>query len=139
MSHYAGDLSPEEAWQILFDDPRAVLVDVRTPPEWAFVGVPDLRLLGKEPLFVPWQLYPSMELNRTFAEHITDAAVPTDAPVLFLCRSGARSRAAAIAMTGQGYGACYNIAGGFEGDKDEKNHRGTVSGWKVSGLPWAQS
>lgn len=139
MSHYAGDVTPEEAWRTLFDDPRSVLVDVRTPPEWAFVGVPDLRTLGKEPLFVPWQNYPAMDLNRAFADHIAAAKVPEDAPIFFLCRSGVRSRSAAIAMTGQGYGRCYNIAGGFEGDKDGKEHRGTLCGWKVAGLPWAQS
>lgn len=138
MAQYAGDVTPEEAWKVLFDDAAASLVDVRTPAEWAFVGVPDLRTLGKEPVFVPWQLYPTMELNRGFAELIDSAGLRRDAPVFFLCRSGARSRSAAIAMTGQGYAACYNIAGGFEGDKDPKNHRGTVSGWKVAGLPWAQ-
>ena len=64
--------------------------------------------------------------------------IDRDAPLLFLCRSGVRSKAAAIAMTQQGFTACYNIANGFEGDSDPTRHRGTVSGWKVEGLPWVQ-
>ena len=55
---YAGDVSPTEAWQGLAQDPKAVLIDVRTQPEWNFVGIPDLRGLGKKAGFVCWQVYP---------------------------------------------------------------------------------
>jgi rhodanese-related sulfurtransferase len=55
-----------------------------------------------------------------------------------LCRSGARSRAAAMAMTAKGYNKCYNVAEGFEGNLDAEQHRGRVSGWKAAGLPWKQ-
>jgi len=41
-------------------------------------------------------------------------------------------------MTALGYKHCYNIAEGFEGDKDDAGHRGTIGGWKVHGLPWVQ-
>jgi rhodanese-related sulfurtransferase len=58
--------------------------------------------------------------------------------MLFLCRSGARSRAAAMALTAAGYTSCYNIAEGFEGNPDAERHRGTTGGWKAAGLPWAQ-
>jgi rhodanese-related sulfurtransferase len=58
--------------------------------------------------------------------------------VLFLCRSGGRSRNAAVAMTAAGFGSCYNVAEGFEGDKDGEGHRGRVGGWKLAGLPWRQ-
>ncbi len=58
--------------------------------------------------------------------------------MLLLCRSGARSRAAAIALTDAGFGPCYNVAEGFEGDRDHARHRGSVGGWKVAGLPWQQ-
>ncbi|MGZ9035358.1 MAG: rhodanese-like domain-containing protein, partial [Rhodospirillales bacterium] len=61
------------------------------------------------------------------------------APVVLICRSGARSRAAAIALTAAGFGPCYNVVSGFEGDPDPLRHRGTVSGWKVEGLPWVQT
>lgn len=135
---YAGDINPTDAWTTLRDDPSAVLVDVRTPAEWAYVGVPDLSGLGKQPYFVPWALFPSMQINPDFADQVSTAGVRPDQTVLFLCRSGVRSRSAAIAMTAQGFGRCYNVAEGFEGDPDGAKHRGTLNGWKTAGLPWVQ-
>lgn len=135
---YAGDITPQDAWQILSEDPRSVLVDVRTPAEWSYVGIPDLSTLGKKPLLIPWQLFPTMEVNAGFADQVMAGELAADAPLLFLCRSGARSRAAAIALTQKGFQRCFNIAYGFEGDPDASRHRGTVNGWKVEGLPWVQ-
>ena len=60
------------------------------------------------------------------------------APVMLLCRSGARSRAAAIALTEAGFAQAFNIAGGFEGDADGEGHRGNRNGWKAENLPWRQ-
>jgi len=135
---YAGDIAPKQAWEILVSDPKAVLVDVRTPAEWNYVGVPDLGSVGKQAVFLPWLFFPSMEVNAKFVEQLASSGIDRDAPLLFLCRSGVRSKAAALAMTQQGFTACYNIANGFEGDSDPTRHRGTVSGWKVEGLPWVQ-
>jgi len=135
---YAGDILPARAWEILESDPRATLIDVRTAAEWSYVGVPDLSGLGKQPLFISWALYPQMQVNALFAQQLAAAGPAADTPLLFLCRSGVRSRSAAIAMTAAGFRACYNIAHGFEGDHDTQRHRGAVSGWKVSGLPWVQ-
>jgi rhodanese-related sulfurtransferase len=127
----------------LSDDKKAVLVDVRTQPEWAFVGVPDLSGLDKTPIFQEWQAYPAMRQNPDFASRLTAAldarAAERSTPVLFLCRSGARSRAAALAMTALGWSRCYNIADGFEGGLDDKRRRGSAEGWKARGLPWTQS
>lgn len=135
---YAGDLRPAEAWALLENDPKAVLIDVRTAPEWGFVGVPRLDGLGKETLCISWQAYPTMARNEGFVAEVAAKGVGKDQPVLLLCRSGARSRAAAIALTAAGFGPCYNVAEGFEGDRDSDLHRGRVGGWKVAGLPWAQ-
>lgn len=135
---YAGDITPTEAWKILNARPEAVLIDVRTPAEWTYVGLPDLSAAGKEPLMVPWVLFPSMTINPDFGAEVESAVADHEAPLLFLCRSGARSRAAAIAMTARGYRSCYNVANGFEGDPDSQRHRGTISGWKVENLPWVQ-
>ncbi len=135
---YAGDVTPEQAWKILEESPDAVLVDVRTQPEWLVVGIPDLSKAGRKPVLVPWQVFPSMQVNPEFTKQVESAGANKDQPVLFLCRSGARSRAAAIAMTGQGYSRSYNIAGGFEGGLDGEHHRGKRDGWKHSGLPWIQ-
>lgn len=136
---YAGDIDASKAWEILEKEKKAVLVDVRTRPEWEFVGVPDLSRLNKELALIPWQVYPTMQLNAAFAEELENAGVPRDATLLFICRSGARSKAAAIAMTQAGFRTCYNVAGGFEGPPDPDRHRGRVDGWKARGLPWIQS
>jgi rhodanese-related sulfurtransferase len=140
---YAGDVSASEAYSMLEGDKSAVLVDVRTKAEWSYVGVPDLAGLGKETIFIEWQEFPSMKVAADFAPHLFEIlrarGVSAAAPVLFLCRSGARSRAAAIALTKAGQQHCYNIADGFEGPLDNKQRRGAVDGWKADGLPWAQS
>lgn len=137
-SDYAGNLSPKEAWELLSSDPKARLVDVRTMPEWTFVGVPDLKSLDKQLYFIPWQLHPNMQQNPEFADQVRSSGVEHDDPLLFICRSGGRSRMAAIAMTGQRFTRCYNVTFGFEGDHDAAGHRGKENGWKVDGLPWVQ-
>lgn len=139
-SNYAGDLSAAEAWALLAQTPAAQLVDVRTVAEWAFVGLPDISELGRAVHRVEWQMFPSMAPNPDFLSAVVAAVGPDkDIPALFLCRSGARSRAAAIALTASGYTKAYNIAGGFEGDLDQHRHRGQINGWKASGLPWSQT
>jgi rhodanese-related sulfurtransferase len=135
---YAGDLKPTDAWKLLAEDKKAQLVDVRTRPEWMFVGVPELSTLGKRALLQSWQTFPAMDVDANFTAAIAQQIPDRDAPILFLCRSGARSRAAASAMTEQGYRKCYNVAEGFEGNLDTERHRGKVGGWKAAGLPWAQ-
>ena len=135
---YAGEVDVTEAWEILKSDAEAVLVDVRTHPEWAFVGVPLLNELGKETVLVSWQHYPSMEINGDFVSEVAGSGVGKDATILFLCRSGVRSKAAAVAMTAAGYPRCFNVSGGFEGPHDANRHRGDVDGWKARSLPWAQ-
>jgi rhodanese-related sulfurtransferase len=140
---YHGDASPEDAWQALGREAGAALVDVRSMAEWAYVGLPDLSETGAPLLRVEWQSFPSMQVNPAFVETVDaalrEAGASRDSPIFFLCRSGARSAAAAAAMTGAGYTRCFNVAGGFEGPRDTNGHRGTVEGWKAAGLPWAQS
>lgn len=140
-SDYAGDVTPEEAWRVLSGRQDAILVDVRTRAEWSFVGVPDLAGAGKEPVLMEWQQFPTMAQNAGFVGDLASALGPArrEAPVFFLCRSGARSKAAAIAMSKVGFSNCFNVAGGFEGDLDAERHRGARNGWKAAGLPWGQS
>lgn len=135
---YAGDISSPEAWKILERDPNAALIDVRTVPEWSFIGLPDLSELGKQAICVSWQIYPDMNINPGFVEEIARNGVSPDHTLLLLCRSGARSRHAAIALTERGYRRCYNVADGFEGPHDGERHRATVAGWKFARLPWRQ-
>ena len=136
---YVGDVTPSEAWQILADDTDAVLVDVRTAAEWNFVGVPELSSLSKKPMLISWQRFPDMSQNQEFASELARAGVPSSAPVLFICRSGARSAAAAEYCTAEGFANCYNVIEGFEGVLDAHKQRGRISGWKMHALPWVQS
>lgn len=131
------DVSPEVSWEALRTDPQAVLVDVRTDAEWQFVGLPDLGAAGKEPLLIPWQLYPTMQVNAGFLEQLAKAGVTPAHKVYFLCRSGVRSQAAGMAAQAAGFPHAFNIADGFEGPVSADGHR-SVAGWKVAGLPWRQ-
>ena len=135
---YAGDIDPQQAWSILADDPKAVLVDVRTNAEWKYVGTPDLSRLGKQVVTVQWKVFPEMQVNPVFRQDLEAEGVTPDRTLVLLCRSGQRSAAAAQALTDAGYRCCYNVAEGFEGDKDEHGHRATRNGWQVRGLPWKQ-
>lgn len=137
-SDYAGDISPVEAWKMLEDSKNSKLIDVRTDPEWAFVGVPDLSSLKKELIFVSWQLFPNMQGNPKFVMQLHDSGIMAEDPLMFICRSGGRSRMAAIEMTGRGFKSCYNVSSGFEGNHSDDGHRGTIDGWKFSKLPWKQ-
>ena len=140
---YAGDLGLGEAWELLARDPRVQLVDVRTVAEWNFVGLPNLSDLERRAHCIEWQGYPTMQPNPNFAadaaEALQAAGAGPETAILFLCRSGARSRAAAMAMTRAGFTKAFNIAGGFEGDLDGEGHRGLTNGWKAAGLPWRQT
>lgn len=133
-SLYAGEITPRQAFDLLKSNPSAILVDVRTPPEWNGVGYPDLSSLGKDIIRLSWRLYPGMQRNADFETQLAAAVPDTAAPLLFLCRSGARSLDAAIAMTACGYSACFNITDGFEGHPSTPAH-----GWKAEQLPWRQA
>jgi rhodanese-related sulfurtransferase len=124
---YAGDLTASAAFELVRDNPDAVLVDVRTTAEWAHVGVPDLSELGKVVVFLEWQQGPQRSLNPAFVDELKQA-VPPDVPVVMICRSGVRSVAAAHAATAAGLGPAYNVLEGFEG----------AGGWQRNGLPWGQ-
>jgi rhodanese-related sulfurtransferase len=135
---YAGDITAADAWERLQADPKAQLVDVRTMAEWNFVGLPDLSSLGRQVHCIEWQAFPTGARNPGFVSEAAQVLGDRNAPVLLLCRSGARSRAAAIALTEAGFAQAFNVAGGFEGDHDGEGHRGNRSGWKAENLPWRQ-
>jgi rhodanese-related sulfurtransferase len=134
---YAGDVTPEQAWAALRDEPGAVLVDVRTRAEWSYVGLPDLGPIGKEVVLVEWQSFPDGRVNDGFVEQLEAAGVGREQSVYFLCRSGVRSISAAEAATAAGWAESRNVLNGFEGPHDAQRHR-SVAGWKVAGLPWVQ-
>lgn len=132
---HQGDVNPAEAYQRLQSNANAVLIDVRTQPEWVFVGVPAVERLIRQ----SWQVFPQMQVNSQFVEEIEQMGLPKDTEIFCICRSGARSASAASALTQAGFSNAWNVAQGFEGDKDGQGHRGSLGGWKAAGLPWVQS
>ena len=132
------NVAPKQVWDALRSDPQARLVDVRTDAEWTYVGLPDLQETGRDPVLIPWQIFPGMQVNGGFTDHLRQAGLAPENKIYFLCRSGVRSLAAASAAQGAGYPHAFNIADGFEGPPDREGHRGQVAGWKADGLPWRQ-
>ena len=136
------DIDVAEVWERLRNDSNSVLIDVRTRAEWAFVGLPDLSQIGKQPVLVEWQSFPDNREDARFEEKLTstlkDMGVTQDAQLFFICRSGSRSRRAAQTMMAAGYASSLNVADGFEGALDSHHHRGRTGGWKAAGLPWSQ-
>jgi rhodanese-related sulfurtransferase len=135
---YAGDITPEQTWELLTTDPDAVLVDVRTQGEWEQIGVPDVAPAGKRPVFTQWVLSdgrPNPAFLTELQAGLAAVGAGPDAKVVFLCRSGQRSIGAARLATSAGIAPSYNILQGFEGAPGIDGTR-NVSGWKVAGLPW---
>lgn len=131
---YAGAVSPNEAFELLQLDSRTRLVDVRTRAELDWVGRP---LVGDgQYLHIEWTRYPGGVPNVEFIDQLRAAVPAPDTPVLFLCRSAARSKLAAVAAAQAGFSNAYDLLEGFEGDKDGTGHRKTVTGWCFRGLPW---
>lgn len=130
---YAGAVTPQEAYALLQSNPAVKLVDVRTNAERDWVGrvaIPEAQHAA-----VQWSTWPGGAPNPDFAQQLAAAAGKDDV-LLFLCRSGVRSRHAAKLATEAGYPNSFDILEGFEGDKDGAGHRKTVSGWCKAGLPW---
>lgn len=138
-----GNIEVGEVWNRLKSDPKSVLIDVRTRAEWAFVGLVDLSEIGKAPVLIEWQIYPSNEIDPHFVKKLSDEltirGADLESDLFFVCRSGQRSFSAANVMAEAGYKSCHNVVDGFEGPMDSDQHRGTIAGWKAKGLRWAQS
>ena len=129
---YKGALFPNEAYKILQSVPFTRLVDVRCRAELDWVG----RIPNS--VEIEWATYPGMTANPQFMAQLEQQAAK-ETCLLFMCRSGARSNAAATQATQAGFANCYNVLEGFEGDKDTAQHRSTLNGWRAAGLPWIQS
>jgi len=129
---YYGAVLPSEAQALLEAFPNARLIDVRTRPEWDYVG----RVPGS--ILIEWTTYPAGSRNPAFLDELKTVAGDPQAPLLFFCRSGQRSDSAARAAAAAGYTMAFNVLEGFEGPKDAEGHRGTLGGWRKAGLPWIQ-
>jgi rhodanese-related sulfurtransferase len=131
---YAGAVLPEEAFALLEAYPKILLVDVRTNAERDWVG--RVQISEAQHQAVQWSLYPGGTANPDFLSQLMQVAPNKDCVILFLCRSGVRSKHAAKLATEHGYTRCYDILQGFEGDKDHHGHRKTIGGWCSANLPW---
>jgi len=127
------NLAPKQCWDILQENPSAVLIDVRTAIEHSFVGHPPAAI------HIAWKEFPGMQLNKQFIAQVENIVKDKNTPILLLCRSGQRSLDSAKALEESGYQNLINIAEGFEGALDDEKHRGNIDGWKFHGLPWTQS
>jgi len=133
-------LTPDQAWDKLQDDPRAVLIDVRSSMEFLFVGHP------RGSVHVAWIDAPEWTVNPNFVTEVRKVMLGgvgleehgSDAPVLLICRSGKRSLEAGKLLMENSFQDVYNIAEGFEGELDESHHRSARGGWRFHGLPWEQ-
>lgn len=130
---YAGAVTPLEAWELLRQQPEAKLIDVRTNAERHWVG--QVALPPGQHMAVEWTSWPSGVVNPQFIEQLGQVAAKDDV-LLFLCRSGVRSRHAAKLATDHGFTNAYDILEGFEGDKDSAGHRKGSGGWCFANLPW---
>ena len=127
-----------DCFEILKKNKQSYLIDVRTQPEWQFVGVPDLTSINKKVIFISWQLYPDMRINNDFETEILSFKIKKVDTIFLICRSGKRSSIAAHHLNQLGYRNCFNVSDGFEGVKDINDHRSTLGGWKLKKLPWKQ-
>lgn len=140
MSKKLQSLNPTEAWNLVQNDSRALLVDIRSSMEYLFVGHP----LGA--LHVPWIDEPEWTVSPTFVTDIRKLVLggvidgdSAGVPIVLICRSGRRSKEAGQVLIDAGLSNVFNIEEGFEGDLDDDHHRSTVGGWRYHNLPWQQS
>jgi rhodanese-related sulfurtransferase len=141
------EIPPQQAWDLLKSNANATLLDVRSSVEYYYVGHP----CGA--IHIPYKEAPDWETDKNFAEKVLSglinkgnkgnkankAEIIVLQPVLIICRSGKRSMEAAEELNRHGFKEIYNILEGFEGDRDENNHRSTINGWRFHNLPWEQT
>ena len=114
------------------------MIDVRTKPEWEFVGVPDITSLNKKTICIAWNEYPEMNINKNFISQLAWANIEKNDNIFLICRSGNRSFQAAKYLKSFGYKNSHNVFDGFEGDKNSFSQRSLINGWKYNNLPWKQ-
>jgi rhodanese-related sulfurtransferase len=128
-------LTPTGAFERLKDDPRALLIDIRSTMEFLFVGHP----VGA--VHVAWIDEPEWDVNPGFVREIRELVAGDEGvtrTIILICRSGNRSHAAGELLIESGFTSVCHIGSGFEGDLDDNHQRNTVNGWRFEGLPWEQ-
>jgi len=132
------NITSTECFNKLSEISNAYLIDVRTKPEWEYIGVPDLSSLNKKIICISWHVYPEMKINSLFENQVFKSNIKKNDNLFLICRSGTRSSHAAKFLVSCGYNHCINVADGFEGNKNTQSKRSTINGWKYNNLPWKQ-
>ena len=132
------NINSRQCFEKLSKESDSYLFDVRTQPEWLFVGVPDLQSLQKKTICISWNVYPNMEINVNFESEILESGINKQDAIFLICRSGNRSSDAAEFLRSRGFTNCFNVKDGFEGEIGPNHQRSTINGWKYSKLPWKQ-
>ena len=109
------------------ENPKSVLLDVRTNEEWDEIGKPDGDKIGIKTYFLSSQ-FQGRIINENFTKEFENLNIDKSYEVLVMCGSGNRSQRAAELLTEKGF-KCSNISDGFRGDGGEK------IGWKNNKLP----
>lgn len=131
-------MSPQQSYNLLRQDTKALLIDIRSSMEYLFVGHP----IGS--VHIAWIDEPDWTINLDFPDEVAklaktkDEENPLDVPIVLICRSGKRTLDAGHMLLEEGFSNVIHVDEGFEGERDESFHRSTVGGWRFRGLPWEQ-
>tara|TARA_B100000686_G_C16663803_1_gene902477 strand:- start:917 stop:1276 length:360 start_codon:yes stop_codon:yes gene_type:complete len=113
-------LASKEVEDYIKNNPKSVLLDVRTEEEWNTDGKPDGEKMGLKTYFLTIK-------DENFIENFKKLNIQKDHEILTMCMGGVRSQAAAELLAIEDYN-CTNISDGFLGNTENM-------GWKNSGLP----
>ena len=116
----------KEVGDYVKDNPKSVLLDVRTEEEWNIDGKPDGEKILLKTHFLTIQ-FADKTFNQNFIEDFKKLNIEKDHEILTMCMGGVRSQSTAELLTKEGYN-CVNISDGFLGNSENP-------GWKKSGLP----
>ena len=140
MDKHVKEITPKKAWELFHEEPRTLLIDIRSSMEFLFVGHPTGAI------HIPWIDEPDWVINPHFVTEVRKlvlGGISCDeesgcAPIILICRSGKRSLEAGRELVEAGFPDVYHVDEGFEGELDEHHHRSTQGGWRFHGLPWEQ-
>ena len=119
-------LASKDVEDYIKNNPKSVLIDVRTEEEWDIDGKPDGEKIGLKTHFLTIQ-FADKTFNTNFIEDFKKLNIQKDNEILTMCMGGVRSQAAAELLTKENY-KCINISDGFLGNSENP-------GWKNSDLP----
>ena len=105
------------------NNPKSVLLDVRTQEELDNIGKPDGDKIGLKTYFLEIQ----RDAFFNFVKEFKNLNIGQDKEILVICASGERSQISAELLSRENYKSI-NISDGFMGSQEGV-------GWKKNGLP----